>query len=139
MIRFAIRTVIDLASSALALLVASWLVPGVNLAVRGFVVAVVVFVLASALLTPFAANMARKYAPAALGGIGIIATLLALWLATIFGGLTITGAVDWALATLIVWLVTSLGAWALFAVWGKKKLQDRDDARADARRAKRKR
>ncbi|MBN8882312.1 superfamily IV 4 TMS phage holin [Salana multivorans] len=134
MIRFLVNTVINLASAAVALLIAGAVLDGVEVPVLGFVWAVLIFVVASGLLTPFIANMARKYAPAALGGIGLIATVVALWLATLFGGLTIRGVTDWILATVIVWLVTSLASWILFAVWGKKHLAARAEARGASRR-----
>ncbi len=111
-----INLAINLATAAIGLLLASWWVPGVTLQVRGFVLAVAVYTVAAALFGPFVFSMARKYASALLGGIGLVATLLALWVATwLPGGLTINGFTAWAATVLIVWLVTSLGGW--FLVW----------------------
>jgi NhaP-type Na+/H+ or K+/H+ antiporter len=54
--------------------------------------------------------MTRRYAPAFLGGIGLVSTFVALLLANLLtDGLQISGAVTWVLATLVVWLVTALG------------------------------
>ncbi len=111
-----INLAINLATAAIGLLLASWWVPGVTLQVSGFVLAVAVYTVAAALFGPFVFSMARKYASALLGGIGLVATLLALWVATwLPGGLTINGFTAWAATVLIVWLVTSLGGW--FLVW----------------------
>ena len=88
------------------------------------VVAVVIFALAQLILTPFVFTMARKYAPALLGGIGIVSTLIALIVASVFGGdaLSISGSATWIAASLIVWLVSSLGTWLLPLTLLKKAL-----------------
>lgn len=114
MLRFLIRLAIYLGTAALALFVASLLLPGFDLSVSGFLVAIGVFALAQSILTPFIVNMARKYAPAVLGGIGLVSTFVALLIASFFpGGITITGIDTWVLASLVVWLVTALGGWLL--------------------------
>lgn len=111
-----INLAINLATAALGLLLAAWLVPGVTLHVSGFILAVVIYTVAAAVFGPFVFNMARKYASALLGGIGLVSTLLALWLATLVpGGLVIDGFASWAGTVVLVWLVTALGGW--FLVW----------------------
>ncbi|CAG7598373.1 phage holin family protein [Leucobacter soli] len=130
MIRFLLSLVSHLVMSALALLIANWILPQVTLHVGGFIVAVLVFALAQAILTPFVVNIARKYASALLGGIGLISTLLALWVATLFpGGIEISG-LGWVLAPLIVWIVTALGGWILMGLVFKRYLEDRGRKRA---------
>lgn len=114
MIRFLLHVVISLVTAAIGLLLAGWLVPGVELQLGGFLVAVFVFALAQGVLGPFVFNVARQYASAILGGIGLVTTLIALAIASLFeGGLSITGAMAWVGATLLVWLVTALGGWIL--------------------------
>lgn len=114
MVRFLISVVIFLATAALGLAIAAWVLPDVTVHLTGFVVAVVVFAVAQSILSPFVFSMARKYAPRLLGGIGLVSTLLALWVATLFrDGLAISGVTTWVLAALIVWVVTALGAWVL--------------------------
>lgn len=114
MVRILIRAAVFLATAALGLLAAALILPDFRLSASGFVVAVAVFALAQSVLAPFILNLARKYAPALLGGIGLVATFVALLIASFFpGGLSITGASTWVLATLIVWIVTALGAWLL--------------------------
>lgn len=112
MIRFLIHAGINLVMAAVGLLLAGALIDGVSMQPSGFITAVLVFVLAQALLAPFVFNLARKYASAVLGGVGLVSTFLAIWIATLMpNGLTIDGASAWVLAPLVVWLVTALGTW----------------------------
>ena len=113
-IRFPPRTAIFLGSSAIGLLVAAWLVPGVSLSPLGFIAAVVIFTVAQAILSPFFLKMASRYASAFLGGIGLVSTLVALILASLLSnGLSIRGIGSWVAATVVVWLVTALATLVL--------------------------
>jgi len=131
MIRFLLTLAANLVTAAIALLIAGLLLgEWVTLNVSGFIVAVVVFALAQAILAPFVFNMARKYASAMLGGIGIVSTFLALWVATLFpGGISITG-LGWILAPFVVWIVTALGGWILVGIVLKRYLEQRSAARS---------
>lgn len=121
MIRFLWNIATSLVAAVVAFLVTSWVVSGFHVTVQGFIVAVLVFVAAQAILAPFVFNLARKYASPMLGGIGIISTLLALWVATLFSsGLRIDGAGAWVLSALIVWIITALGGWLLMWLIAKK-------------------
>jgi hypothetical protein len=114
MIRFLWHVVISVVTSAVGLLIAGAAVPGVRLEPAGFIVAVVIFAAVQGMLGPFIFNLARQYASAVLGGIGLVTTLIALIIASLFdGGLSIDGAVAWVAATVIVWLITALGGWLL--------------------------
>lgn len=96
--------------------------------VPGFIVAVLVFAVAQSLLAPWVFSMARKHASAVLGGIGIVSTLLALWIATLFSdGLAINGIGSWVLAALVVWVVTALGTWFLGWLVIKKWWSNREE------------
>lgn len=129
MVRLLIRVGINLATAALGLLVAYWVIPGVKLTASGFIVAVIVFAIAQTLLGPFVFNMARKYADAILGGIGLVTTFLALFIATLFpGGLKIEGITAWVLAPLVVWIVTALGGWILALLFLKEKAKGAKNA-----------
>lgn len=122
MVRFLIHTAIALGTSAIGLLIASWVLPDFKMQLSGFVIAVVVFTVAQAILSPFVFNVARKHATWVLGGVGLVSTFLALLVASLFpGGLQISGIVTWILATLVVWLVTALGAWLLPLIFIKKR------------------
>ncbi|MBE0011491.1 MULTISPECIES: phage holin family protein [unclassified Arthrobacter] len=126
MIRFLLHAIINLVTVALGLLIASWLIPGVTLQPAGFTVAVLVFALAQGILGPFVFNVARQYASPVLGGIGLVTTLIALFIASFFdGGLQIRGVSAWVLGTLIVWIVTALGGWILGAIFLKKRSEQR--------------
>ena len=117
MIRLLLSVAISIVSAAVALLVASALIPGVDVSASGFVIAVLVFTAAQAILAPFVFNLARTYASAVLGGIGLVSTFLGLFVATLFpDGLTISGITAWVLSALVVWLITALGTWILGAL-----------------------
>lgn len=122
MVRLLLRGVVFLASSAIGLLVAAWLIPGVSVTVSGFVVAVVVFSVAQAILSPFIFKMARRYASAFLGGIGLLSTLVALILASVLThGVSIRGLGSWVAATVVVWLVTAVATLVLPLVIREKR------------------
>lgn len=123
MIRFLLRIAIFLGSSAIGLLVAAWLVPGVSVSAWGFITAVVIFAVAQGILSPFFLKMASRYASAFLGGIGLVSTLVALVLASVLThGLSIRGIGSWIAATVVVWVVTAVATVVLPALFLKKKV-----------------
>lgn len=123
MLRFFARAAIFFGSSAIGLLVAAWLVPGVTVRPLGFVIAVVIFTVAQAILAPFFLKMASRYASAFLGGIGLVSTLAALILASVLtSGLSIHGIGSWVWATVVVWLVTAIATLLLPMLIVKKKV-----------------
>jgi hypothetical protein len=62
----------------------------------------------------FIVKLPRAYASLLLGGAGLVLTLVALMLASaLTHGLTIHGAASWVAATVVVWLVTTVGAISL--------------------------
>jgi hypothetical protein len=118
-----LRAVVLLGSWAIGLLVAAWIVPGVSLSVSGFIVAVVVFSVAQAILSLSILKLSRQYASLLLGGTGLALTIVALILASLLThGLTIDGMAPWVATTVVVWLVTTIGAITL------PELLIRDDA-----------
>ncbi|GAB3216701.1 phage holin family protein [Mycolicibacterium hippocampi] len=107
--RLLLRIAVFLGSSALGLLAADFLVPGVSVPLWGFVTAVVIFTVAQAILAPFFLKMATRYASTFLGGIGLVSTFVALLLASLLSnGLSIRGVGSWIAATVVVWLVTAV-------------------------------
>lgn len=109
-----LRAIVLLGSWAIGLLVAAWVVPDVSVSVSGFIVAVVLFSVAQATLSLLILKLPRAYASLLLGGTGLALTLVALSLASAFThGLTIRGVASWIAATIIVWLVTTVGAISL--------------------------
>ncbi|MFD1825636.1 MULTISPECIES: phage holin family protein [Mumia] len=125
MIRLLLNVAIALGSSAVGILVATWVLDDMTVEPSGFVVAVLVFTLAQAILSPFITKVAARNAPVFLGGIGLVSTLVALIIANVFtDGLSISGATTWVLASLIVWLVTAVAAFFLPFVVLRNRRQD---------------
>lgn len=117
-----LRVVVLLGSWAIGLLVAAWVVPKVALSTSGFVVAVLVFAVAQAALSSLILKLPHGYASLLLGGSGLVLTILALSLATnLTDGLTIRGAPSWLATTLVVWLVTTIGAISLPEVYNPER------------------
>jgi Mycobacterial 4 TMS phage holin, superfamily IV len=109
-----LRAVVLLVSWAIGLLVAAWIVPGVSVSASGFIVAVVLFSAAQATLSLFIVKLPRAYASLLLGGAGLVLTLVALMLASaLTHGLAIHGVASWIATTVVVWLVTTVGAISL--------------------------
>jgi hypothetical protein len=128
MIRLVVRTGIMLAANAVGLIVAAAVLDGFHLDAGGFVLAVVIFTVALALMTPFLASVLRRNrsSASALGGVALIATLAALIIKAIVSvGLSIDGIGDWVAATVIVWLASLLAAFVLPFLGLKKYLEAR--------------
>lgn len=129
MVRMLIRAGISLLTAALGLLVASVILERFEVAVVGFITASLVFAIAQAIFTPFVFSVARKHAPALLGGIGLVSTFVALVIASLLtDGVRITGISTWILASLIVWVVTALGTW-LLPLWFLKNARSQSPRR----------
>ncbi|MGX9787550.1 hypothetical protein [Mycobacterium sp. MMS18-G62] len=106
-----VRAVLLLASWAIGLLIAAWIVPGVSSSVPGFIVAVAVFAVTQAILSLSILKLPHRYASLLLGGTGLALTIVALILASISThGLIIEGVESWVATTVVVWLVTTIGA-----------------------------
>jgi MFS-type transporter involved in bile tolerance (Atg22 family) len=126
MIRLLVRTVVALLSTAVGLIVAALLIDDFNLSVTGFVVAVVVFTIAFALMQPFLAVQLRRAPAAVLGGVSLIATLVSLVVTVLLtDGLSIDSASAWILGTLVVWLAALLAGVILPLLGMKKYLGER--------------
>ncbi|MDI3314792.1 MAG: phage holin family protein [Mycobacterium sp.] len=106
-----LRGVVFLGSWAMGLLVAAWVVPGVAVAASGFIVATLLFAVAQAGLSLLIVKLPRAYASLMLGGTGLALTVVALGLASaLTEGLRIDGIASWVATTVVVWLVTTIGA-----------------------------
>ena len=111
---------------AIGLIVAHFALPDFALHLAGFLTALGVFTLAHALLGPFVLNIAQRYAAPLAGGVGLVATLLALWVASLFkGGIEIHGLVTWIAAPILIWVITALGGWIFMAFFIDKWLKRR--------------
>ncbi|MDQ0646257.1 uncharacterized membrane protein YvlD (DUF360 family) [Microbacterium natoriense] len=130
MIRFLLQLVSQLVLGAIALIVIHFTLPGVTLTFEGFFIALGVFTLAHVVLGPFALSVAQRYAAPLTGGVGLVATLLALWVATWSpGGVQIVGLESWVLAPLIVWTITALGGWIIMGLIVDRILKKRAAAK----------
>ncbi len=116
-----LRSVVVLVSWALGLLVAAWVVPRVSLSMSGFIVAVAVFSAAQAVLSLLILKLPHGYASLLLGGTGLALTIVALSVASaLTDGLTIHGFASWLATTIVVWLVTTVGAISLPDVFARQ-------------------
>jgi uncharacterized membrane protein YvlD (DUF360 family) len=126
-IRLVVRTAILLAANAVGLLVANALLDRMGLNFSGFLIAVVIFTITLALLTPFLANMMRRNqsSSSALGGVSLIAALAALIVTDLISdGLEIDGIGTWLAAAVIVWAASLLAAFILPYLGLKKYLAE---------------
>ena len=126
MIALIVRTGIALAGSAIGLIVASLILDGVDINLKSYLFAVVIYTVIVAILTPFLALQLRRFAPQAVGGVALVATLAALVITDVLSdGFSISGIGDWIAATFIVWLVSLLAVFILPFLGLKKFLGDR--------------
>ena len=125
MIRMIVGFVIQLAANALGLIVAAAVLDKVEISGTAFVVAVVIFTVVYAIAQPFFTQMALSKAPALRGGVALIATLVGLILTSLISdGLSISGALTWIEATVIVWIISLIGVWLLPIIFVKKKVEE---------------
>lgn len=111
MVRFLASTALHLLANAVGLLIAAFVLPGLEVQPVGLVVSVLFFTAVEVLLGPFVLKMAVQHLPALRGGIALVTTFVGLFLTNMFtDGLTIGGAVTWVLAPFIVWVVVLLAA-----------------------------
>jgi putative membrane protein len=128
MIRLLIRLVIAVVANAVGLLVAAALLDGMHVNAGSFFVAVVIFTIVFALMQPFLVSQFRRGNSAALGGVALIATLVALIVTDLLSeGFSIDGVGTWIAATVIVWLGAVLAAFILPFLGLKKYLEERRD------------
>jgi uncharacterized membrane protein YvlD (DUF360 family) len=126
MVRFLVRTGVMLLSNALGLIVASIFLDGMEVQATSFIEEVVIFTIAFALMTPFMANQLRKRQSSALGGVALIATLIALIVTDVLSDdFSISGIGTWIAAAVIVWAASLLAAFILPYLGLKKYLEDR--------------
>lgn len=131
MIRFLVRAVVFLASSAIGLLVALAVLDGMSIDATSFVTVVVIFAVLQSVLAPFFAKTTARSAPALLGATGLISTFVALLVAELVSdGFTITGADTWLFATLIVWIVTMLATLLLPIILVKMGVENARERRS---------
>jgi hypothetical protein len=130
MLRLLIRTAVFLGAAALGLIAAAVLLDDVQVTASGFLIVVILYAAVQNVISPFIARVAAKNASAFLGGVGIIAALVALIVASVVGdSLTITGGIGtWIAATVIVWFVSAAATLVLpwlLVLFGVEKARER--------------
>ena len=135
MLRLLARTAVLLLAVAVGMLLTDWAFAALGwqtfdihwASPLAFVLAVVVFAVAQAVLTPFFAKVARDNAPAMLSAVGLITTYVALLIAVLVApdGLDISGWLGWIVGPVIVWIVTLLATFLLPALLLKNAVEKR--------------
>jgi putative membrane protein len=126
MVRLLVRLLVAVVANAVGLLVAAAVLDGMELDAGGFVLALVIFTVVFALMTPFLASQLRNRRSAALGGVSLIATFVALLVTDLLSdGLSIEGVGTWIAATVIVWVASLLAAFILPFLGLKKFMEER--------------
>jgi uncharacterized membrane protein YvlD (DUF360 family) len=127
MIRLLVRTLVLLVANAVGLIVASLVLSGFEIDVTGFIVAVLIFTVVLALMQPFLVSTLRRQGSAVLGGVSLIAKLVALIITSLItDGFSIDGLGTWLAATVIVWAAALLAAFILPFLGLKKYLDERN-------------
>jgi hypothetical protein len=127
-IRLIVRTAIVLLGNAVGLIVASLVLDGFSIDVTGFIVSLIIFTVAVALMTPFLASTMRRNqsSSSAMGGVALISTFVALLITDLFtDGLSISGIGTWIGATVVVWVGSLLAVFILPYLGLKKYLDER--------------
>ncbi len=120
--------ILGLGANAIALILAALIFDGFKLNVSGFVVALVVFALLTALLPWLILKFLVRHAGSLIALSGLIATFLALLITSVFfSGLDIDGVTTWVFATLFIWIV-SMFIWVIPGPWRTFKKQRSNNA-----------
>ena len=107
MTRFGIRVVLAVVANAIALVIAAVLLDGVEIEAASFVVAVAIFSIASLVIRPVVVLIVIRRVRPLIGVVALVTTFAVLLITELLSdGLSIDGALDWVLATVIVWLAT---------------------------------
>ena len=124
-----VRLAIAVAANAVGLIVAAALLDGMRLNGTAFILALIIFTVVFGLLQPFLLVQFRRSRVAALGGVALIATFVALLVTDLLSdGLSIEGAGTWLAATVIVWLA-SMVATLILPFLGLKRFLEDDNRR----------
>jgi hypothetical protein len=126
-IRLVVRTVIVLLGNAVGLIVCSLVLDDFEINATGFIVSLLIFTVAVALMTPFLSSVMQRNrsTSAALGGVALISTFVALVITDLLSdGLEISGVGTWIAATVIVWLGSLIAVFVLPYLGLKKYLEE---------------
>jgi uncharacterized membrane protein YvlD (DUF360 family) len=105
-VRLLIRVGLAVVGNAVGLLIAAQVLDGVSVDTSGFIVAVIIFSIASVVVTPLVTWLVVRRVRSLIGVVGLVATFVVLLITDLLSdGFSIEGAVDWVLAVVIVWIV----------------------------------
>ena len=127
MVRLLVRTVIVIVGNAVGLIVASLVFDDFEINATGFIVSLLIFTVAVALMTPFLSSVMQRNrsTSAALGGVALISTFVALVITDLLSeGVEISGIGTWIAATVIVWLGSLIAVFVLPYLGLKKYLEE---------------
>jgi uncharacterized membrane protein YvlD (DUF360 family) len=129
MIRFLIRLVVWFAAAFVGIVAADVFLSGFSVSGwTSYVIVAAIFAIIQSLIAPMMNQYTERNARMFSGGVGIFATLVALFVTNLISGaLTIDGLGTWVLAALIVWLFGALAAFILPFFLVKKAVNERRD------------
>ena len=117
-----ISMLIYLGGNAIGLLLAMFTLSGFSIDISAFLVAVILFSVILALLTPMIRKYSEKNAPALMGGLALLTIGAGLFLTNIvMSGVQIGGIVNWILATLLVWIGSVIATLVLQHFFGPQR------------------
>ena len=123
--RFLISWLLGLGANAIALILAALIFPGFTLTFEGFIIALLVFAVLSALLPWLVLKFLMRHAGSLIALSGLVGTFLALLVTSLLtSGLDIDGTWTWIGATLIIWII-SMFIWVIPGPWRTFKKRDR--------------
>ena len=126
MIRMLISAAIYLVANAVGLLVANWLLDDVTVDGGAFLLAVVIFTVVEVVIQPLITQIAVRHSRALMGSSALVATFVGLVVTTLVSdGLSISGALTWVLATVIVWAAALVAGMILPVLFVKKAVTNR--------------
>ena len=126
MIRLLIRVGVALLGAAIGFVVAAAVLDGMTLDGAAFLLAVVIFVVLTAVLEPLIEKIGDEHLSIISAASSLITTFLALLITELISdGLTIDGLDTWLFATLIVWVCTALATWILLRMFIKNVRENR--------------
>jgi putative membrane protein len=105
-VRLLIRIAIAVLANAIGLIVAALVLDDMSLNASGFLLAVAVFTAVELIALPALQKAAIRHSEALAGGSALASVLIALLVTSwLTDGLSISGAMTWLLATVIVWAI----------------------------------
>lgn len=126
MIRLLIRVGVALLGAAIGFVVAAAVLDGMTLDGAAFLLAIVIFVVLTAVLEPLIEKIGDEHLSIISAASSLITTFLALLITELISdGLTIDGLDTWLFATLIVWVCTALATWILLRMFIKNVRENR--------------